>query len=109
MWVGRRYRAANAGYHLLVVFLTTTLGLVLRPLPLGATALLGLLTSVVLHTLTFAQAFGVFSNPLPWQTLSAFLFARGVKKSNLGNRAAYMLVAAFGRTPLSLSYSLVRD
>jgi len=93
----------------LVVFLTTTLGLVLRPLPLGATALLGLLTSVVLHTLTFAQAFGVFSNPLPWQTLSAFLFARGVKKSNLGNRAAYMLVAAFGRTPLSLSYSLVRD
>jgi hypothetical protein len=50
----------------------------------------------------------VFSNPLPWQTLAAFLFARGVRQSNLGNRAAYMLVAAFGRTPLSLSYSLVR-
>jgi di/tricarboxylate transporter len=38
------------------VFLTTTLGLILRPLPLGATALLGLLAAVLLHTLTFAQA-----------------------------------------------------
>lgn len=38
------------------MFLTTTLGLILRPLPLGATALLGLLAAVLLHTLTFAQA-----------------------------------------------------
>mmetsp|Transcript_24210 Transcript_24210/g.46013 ORF Transcript_24210/g.46013 Transcript_24210/m.46013 type:complete len:694 (-) Transcript_24210:297-2378(-) len=98
---------SDQGWHLVAIFLATTSGLILQPLPLGAVALLGLLTTLVTNTLTFSQAFGVFSSPVPWQAIAAFMFARGVQKSNLGNRAAYALVSKFGHTPLGLSYSLV--
>lgn len=37
----------------------------------------------------------------------AFFLAKGFIKTGLGNRIAYLIVAAFGKTTLGLTYSLV--
>jgi di/tricarboxylate transporter len=42
-----------------------------------------------------------------WLIAIAFWLAGGFIKSGLGNRIAYGLVAAFGKTTLGLTYSLV--
>jgi hypothetical protein len=49
--------------------------------------------------------------PLPttprWLIAIAYWLAGGFIKSGLGNRIAYSMVAAFGKTTLGLTYSLV--
>lgn len=46
-------------------------------------------------------------SPCSWLIAIAFWLAGGFIKSGLGNRIAYGLVAAFGKTTLGLTYSLV--
>jgi hypothetical protein len=43
-----------------------------------------------------------------WLIAIAYWLAGGFIKSGLGNRIAYSMVAAFGKTTLGLTYSLVR-
>lgn len=54
------------------------------------------------------QAFSAFSSEIPWLIAIAYWLAGGFIKSGLGNRIAYAIVAAFGKTTLGLTYSLVR-
>ena len=42
-----------------------------------------------------------------WLIAIAFWLSGGFIKSGLGNRVAYQIVAAFGKTTLGLAYSLV--
>ena len=42
-----------------------------------------------------------------WLIFSAFLFTRAVSLTGFGTRVAYLLVRQFGRSMLSLAYSLV--
>ena len=42
-----------------------------------------------------------------WLIAIAFWLSGGFIKSGLGNRVAYVIVAAFGKTTLGLAYSLV--
>lgn len=44
-----------------------------------------------------------------WLIAIAYWLAGGFIKSGLGNRIAYSMVSAFGKTTLGLTYSLVRD
>jgi hypothetical protein len=53
-------------WQLLAIFASTITGLVLSPLPVGAWAFLGLTVAVVTKTLTFAAAFGAFTNDVIW-------------------------------------------
>lgn len=52
-------------WHLLAVFIGTIVGIITKPLPLGAVAMLGLGTSMLTKTLTFPQAFSAFSSEIP--------------------------------------------
>ncbi|XP_066355268.1 dicarboxylate transporter 1, chloroplastic-like [Miscanthus floridulus] len=94
-------------WQLLAIFLSTIVGIITQPLPLGAVALLGLGAAVLTKTLTFAAAFSAFGDPIPWLIALAFFFARGFIKTGLGSRVAYAFVAAFGSSSLGLGYSLV--
>jgi anion transporter len=47
------------------------------------------------------------SPPRSWLIAIAYWLAGGFIKSGLGNRIAYAIVAAFGKTTLGLTYSLV--
>ena len=52
-------------WHLLAVFIGTIVGIITKPLPLGAVAMLGLGASMLTKTLTFAQAFSAFASEIP--------------------------------------------
>ncbi|XP_062202487.1 dicarboxylate transporter 1, chloroplastic-like [Phragmites australis] len=98
---------ARNAWQLLAIFLSTIVGIITQPLPLGAVALLGLGAAVLTRTLTFAAAFSAFGDPIPWLIALAFFFARGFIKTGLGNRVAYAFVSAFGGSSLGLGYALV--
>jgi anion transporter len=94
-------------WHLLALFLGTIVGIITKPLPLGAVAMLGLASTMLTKTLTFSAAFSAFASEIPWLIAIAFWLSGGFIKSGLGSRIAYMIVAAFGKTTLGLTYSLV--
>jgi divalent anion:Na+ symporter, DASS family len=94
-------------WNLLAIFIATILGVILKPLPMGATALLALTVSIVTNTLTFEQAFSGFSNPIVWLIVFAFFIARGFINTGLGARVAYFFVSFLGRSTLGLGYGLV--
>lgn len=94
-------------WHLLSVFVGTIVGIITTPLPLGAVAVLGLGAAMLTKVLTFAEAFSAFASEIPWLIAIAYWLAGGFIKSGLGNRIAYAIVAAFGKTSLGLTYSLV--
>ncbi|KAK9803679.1 hypothetical protein WJX72_011415 [[Myrmecia] bisecta] len=94
-------------WHLLAIFLSTIVGIITTPLPLGAVAMLGLATTMLTKTLTFPQAFSAFASEIPWLIAIAFWLSGGFIKSGLGKRVAYNIVSLFGKTTLGLTYSLV--
>jgi divalent anion:Na+ symporter, DASS family len=94
-------------WRLLAIFVATVVGLVARPLPMGAVSLIGLAIALATRTLTTAEALSGFSNATVWLVVTAFFIAAGFIKTGLGARIAYRLVASFGGSTLGLSYSLV--
>ena len=54
-----------AAWHLLAIFLGTIVGIITKPLPLGAVAMMGLAATMLTKTLTFAQDFSAFSSEIP--------------------------------------------
>lgn len=94
-------------WHLLAIFVSTIVGIITTPLPLGAVAMLGLGATMLTKTLTFSAAFSAFTNEIPWLIAIAFWLSRGFIDSGLGRRVAYTLVSMFGKTTLGLTYALV--
>ena len=93
-------------WRLLAIFVATLAGIILRPLPMSAIALIGLAVSLGTRTLTIAEALSGFSNSISWLVVATFFLAAGFTKTGLGSRIAYALVALSGRSTLGLGYSL---
>ena len=98
---------APQAWRLLAIFLGTIVGIITKPLPLGAVAMLGLGAAMATKTLTFAAAFSAFASEIPWLIAIAFWLSGGFIKSGLGSRIAYGIVSLFGSTTPGLTYSLV--
>jgi DASS family divalent anion:Na+ symporter len=94
-------------WQLLAIFVATIVGVVARPLPMGAVALLGVVTTVLTGTLSITEALSGFGNRVIWLIVVAFLIARGFIKTGLSMRIAYGFVALLGRRTLGLGYGLV--
>ncbi|KAL5707334.1 cytochrome P450-dit2 [Ranunculus cassubicifolius] len=100
-------QVTTQAWQLLAIFLSTNLGLILNPLPIGAWAFLSLTASILTKTLSFSEAFKGFGSEVIWMVAISFFFARGVVKTGLGNRFATYFVKWFGKSALGLSYGLV--
>ena len=94
-------------WGLLCIFAATISGLISRPLPMGAIVVISITTLGVLGILTTKQVLSGFSNSTVWLVVAAFIFAKGFKDTRLGERIAYHIIAAFGKSSLRLGYSLV--
>ncbi len=70
-----RCRAPQA-WSLLSIFVSTILGLVLDPLPVGAWAFIAVTVAVATKTLTFAEAFAATNNEIIWLIVVSFFFAK---------------------------------
>jgi DASS family divalent anion:Na+ symporter len=93
-------------WQLLALFVATVLGIIVKPLPMGAIAVVGIAVAVGTRTLTLPEALSGFANATVWLVFAAFSIAAGFIKTGLGERIAYKLVSLFGSSTLGLGYSL---
>lgn len=93
-------------WHLVAIFVSTILGFILQPLPIGALAFLSVTFTAFAGVLKPAEALSGFSNGTIWLIVSAFLFAKGFIKTGLGRRIAYVLIHAMGDSTLKLGYTI---
>ncbi|GAB2453533.1 anion permease [Xylanimonas ulmi] len=93
-------------WHLLAVFVATIVGVIARPLPMGAVCLIGVAVVIVTKTLEPADALSGFSNSTIWLIVTAFLISRAVIKSGLGARIALYLVSKIGSRILGVAYAM---
>lgn len=95
------------GWHMLVVFVVTILALIIKPLPMGAVAMVALLITVLTKIITVKQGFSAFSSPIVWLVVFALFIAKGFNVTGLGKRIAYFFTALLGKKTLGLSYGLM--
>lgn len=97
---------SEQGWHLLIIFVLTILGLIIKPLPMGAMALTAFSVVILTNTLPLKLALSSFGSSIVWLIISAFLLARGFIKTGLGARIAYYFVSILGKNTLGLAYGL---
>lgn len=110
------------GWYLLAIFIATIVGTILRPVPGGAMVLLGLtvviLTRVMpvnpalagtgnIEAARIKQALSGYADPVVWLVLAAFFMSRGMLKTGLGRRIAFIFIRAIGHRTLGLGYALI--
>jgi DASS family divalent anion:Na+ symporter len=93
-------------WHLLAIFVATVTGIIARPLPMGAIALMGLTVILLTGTLTTPQVLGGFGNATVWLVVCAYLLAGAFIRTGLGPRIAYLFLSVLGHRALGLTYSL---
>lgn len=104
-----------AGWKMLAIFLATIVAIILRPLPMGAVTLIGMLAAVLFGVVPLTQnaedpgapfALLGFSNGTIWLIVMAFLISRGFIKTGFGRRIALVFVSRMGSRMLGVSYGL---
>jgi DASS family divalent anion:Na+ symporter len=98
---------SQQAWHLFAIFITTIICIVVKPLPMGAVAIVSLATCVFTKTLTIDQTLSSFNSRTIWLIVIAYLLARGFIKTGLGARIAYYFVYFFGKSTLGLGYGLM--
>jgi DASS family divalent anion:Na+ symporter len=93
-------------WRLLAIFAATITGSIVRPIPGAAVVLLGVTALPVFKVLTINEALTGYADPVVWLVLAAFFISRGMIKTGLGRRIAFLFIKAIGRHSLGLSYAL---
>jgi DASS family divalent anion:Na+ symporter len=94
-------------WHLLAIFVATIMGSIVRPVPGGAIVLLGISALALTGTLPIDEALAGYGDPLVWLVLAAFFMSRGMIKTGLGRRIAFLFIRAIGRHSIGLGYALI--
>jgi DASS family divalent anion:Na+ symporter len=94
-------------WHLLAIFVATIVGSIVRPVPGGAMVLLGVAALALTGTMPVEGALRGYGDPIVWLVLAAFFMSRGMIKTGLGRRIAFLFIRAIGRHSLGLGYALV--
>lgn len=98
---------STQGWHALTLFVVTILALILKPLPMGAAAILALVIGILTKVITTKQAFNGFSSDVVWLVVFALFIAKGFNVTGLSSRIAYFFTALLGKKTLGLSYGLL--
>ncbi len=106
LWFGRLAELNAQQEHLLAVFVATIVALVAQPVRMGVSVVIAMTFLAVSGTLTPAKTLSGFSNVTVWLVFTAFLFSRAFTATGFGIRVGYLFIGRFGRTPLSLGYSI---
>jgi DASS family divalent anion:Na+ symporter len=93
-------------WHLLIIFSITILGVILKPMPMGALCILATVSSVSTKTLTLEQALAGFQAKVVWFVVLALFIAKGFSETGLGRRIGYYFTALLGKHTLGLGYGL---
>jgi DASS family divalent anion:Na+ symporter len=98
---------APEGWHLLIIFTLTIIGIIFEPAPISVVTLIGALSCILTKTLTLNDVLSGFGSSIMWVVVFAFFIARGLIKTGLGKRIAYFFISKIGATTIGLSYGLI--
>lgn len=98
---------APESWRLLAIFVATIVGSIVRPVPGGAMVLLGVSALAITRTMPIEKALAGYGDPIVWLVLAAFFISRGMIKTGLGRRIAFLFIRAIGHRSLGLGYALV--
>src|SRR6185503_9651914 len=93
-------------WRLLAIFAATITGSIVRPIPGAAIVLLGITALPVFRVLPINEALTGYADKFVWMVLAAFFISRGMMKTGLGRRIAFIFIKAIGRHSLGLTYAL---
>ena len=94
-------------WHLFSIFITAIFSVIIKALPIFTSSIISLAVVVLTGTLTTKEAYSGFSEDFILLIIVAFLIARGVIKSGLGKRIAFLIIKKFGKSSLGLAYSII--
>jgi DASS family divalent anion:Na+ symporter len=92
--------------QLFAIFAATIVALIARPVPMGVSVMLAATLLLLTRTLPPEKVLSGFGNTTVWLMFSAFLFARAITTTGLGERIAYFFISRFGHTSLTLGYAV---
>lgn len=98
---------STKAWYLLAIFLSTIIGFIMQPLPIGAIALISITITQLANVLKPSQALAGFGNSSIWLIVAAFLFAKSFIKTGLGRRIAFWLITKMGTSTLKLAYTII--
>lgn len=93
-------------WRLLAIFAATITGSIVQPIPGAAIVLLGVTALPLFNVMKVNEALTGYADPVVWLVLAAFFISRGMIKTGLGRRIAFLFIKAIGRHSLGLSYAL---
>jgi DASS family divalent anion:Na+ symporter len=93
-------------WRLLAIFAATITGSIVRPIPGAAIVLLGVTALPIFNVMKINEVLTGYADPVVWLVLAAFFISRGMIKTGLGRRIAFLFIKAIGRHSLGLSYAL---
>ena len=94
-------------WRLLAIFIATIVGSILQPVSGGAMVLLGVTSIALTGALPVDQILKGYGDPVVWLVLAAFMISRGMIKTGLGRRIAFLFIRILGQHSLGLGYALV--
>lgn len=94
-------------WHLFAIFITTIFSVVFGAFSVLVASVFALVITITTGTMKPEDTYSGFSDGIVLLIVMAFLIAKAVVKSGLGNRIALMMIQRFGSTTLGLGYSLL--
>ena len=92
-------------WDLFAIFITTIFAVITKSLGIFNASILALAVAILSGTLKPEVAYSGFSEGFILLIVVAFLVARGVIKSGLGKRIAYIVIKKIGKSTLGLGYA----
>lgn len=93
-------------WRLLAIFAATIMGSIVRPIPGAAMVLLGITALPIFRVMPINEALTGYADRFVWLVLAAFFISRGMIKTGLGRRIAFLFIKAIGKHSLGLAYAL---
>jgi divalent anion:Na+ symporter, DASS family len=93
-------------WRLLAIFAATITGSIVQPIPGAAIVLLGVTALALFKVLPINEVLAGYADRFVWLVLAAFFISRGMIKTGLGRRIAFLFIKAIGRHSLGLAYAL---
>ncbi|WP_373070862.1 DASS family sodium-coupled anion symporter [Sulfurimonas sp.] len=94
-------------WHLFAIFISAIFAVILNAMPILTSSIIAVSLAVLTNTMSAKQAYSGFGESFILLIIVAFLIARGVIKSGLGKRIAFLIIKKFGKSSLGLSYSVI--
>ena len=98
---------SNQAWQLFAIFISAIIAVIINAMPILASAIIAASVAVLTGVMSAKQAYSGFGESFILLIIVAFLIARGVIKSGLGKRIAFLIIKRFGKSSLGLSYSVI--